>query len=46
MRSHSSMMYLDWVAIAIGGFLALQGDSLGWLIIGAGVLLHLVHPED
>lgn len=45
-RGHSSMMYLDWVVIAIGGFLTLQGDNLGLLIVVGGIVLHVVLPED
>lgn len=40
------MMYLDWAVIAVGGFLAWQGDSTGWLIVFGGLALHAVYPED
>lgn len=46
LKAHTSMMYLDWVAIAAGGFLALQGDSLGMLIVAGGIALHVIYPED
>ena len=46
-RGHSSMMYLDWVLIGLGGlwFMA-SGELLGLLVVGAGVAFHFVHPED
>lgn len=40
------MMYLDWVVIAVGAFLLLQGDSLGGIIVAGGLVMHVVYPED